>query len=104
MDDHRLHGDSVESLYPGLRGRWLVSSRGTREVWDVDAMTYARHVDEGSGGGTPEPHDGTAHPITQVAVWPAVGERSVVLFADPDAPATQLHRVSARIHGIERLL
>jgi len=27
----------------------------------------------------------------------------VVLFPDPDDPAAQLHRVSARIHGIERL-
>lgn len=100
-DPDLLGSTDVHELRPGMSGVWLVRSRAaTSHVWDLDAMTYRRQTGEGS---TPMDHDNVTVPITRVLTWPAVGERSMVFFDDPDNPALEHWRICSRIRSITRL-
>jgi hypothetical protein len=91
----------VTEIREGLGGRWLVRSRKSRHVWDLDAGTYMRVPGSASRSFR---SDGVARRITMVECWPRVGQRSFVWFDDPDDPAGREHyRVSAPIESIERL-
>ena len=91
----------VQELTPGMSGVWLVRSRAaTSHVWDLDAMTYRRQTGQGS---TPMEHDNVTVPITRVLAWPAVGQRSMVFFDDPDNPSWEHWRICSRIRSITRL-
>lgn len=91
---------SVEALDAGLGGRWLVTTRRSQHIWDLDAMTYQRLP--GAGGNRFE-HDGGVHAITSVQSYPAVGSCSYVFFEDPDRPWMEQWRISSTIASITRL-
>lgn len=62
----------VEELAPNTRGRWLVTTRGSRHVFDLEARTYRRHPLPGHGR---FPYDGQAVALTRVERWPRAGRQ-----------------------------
>lgn len=92
--------DQVTEIGPTHRGRWLVTTLGSRHIWDLDAMTYQRLPGAESGRFA---YDETELPILQVDRWPAVGRSSVVWFDDPSSRLLEHWRVSSTIQRIERI-
>ena len=91
--------DAVDSLGPQDRGRWLVTTRGSRHLWDLDAGTYQRIPGEGRSA---FPHDSAVVRITHVERWPKVGSTSLVWFDDPERPwETEHWRQCSTIESIE---
>ena len=90
-------GESVGELGPGMSGRWVVHTRSSTHVWDLDARTYARHPRTPAAA---MPHDGTDHPIRSVGAWPRIGGHSYVVFDDPQHPAVEQWRQSGTIMSI----
>ena len=91
----------VTEIREGLGGRWLVRSRKSGHVWDLDAGTYMRMPSSASQSFQ---SDGVPRRITMVEWWPRLGQRSFVWFDNPDDPAGREHyRVSSPIESIERL-
>jgi hypothetical protein len=92
---------NVNALEAGMTGRYLVTSRGSQHVWDLDKMTYTRLPGETS---QLFPYDGQAMEINKVEVWPAVGLVSRVIYDDPDVPEAIEHfRQSSLIRSIESM-
>ena len=93
--------DAVEALHRGLVGRWLVKThKGTRHVWDLDAMTYQRFP----APGRPRfDFDGVVHRITGVGRYPMVGASSLVFFDDPERRWVEQWRVCSTIASITRI-
>jgi hypothetical protein len=103
----------LEDLRPGAHketlmletastGRWLVFSRGTVHVLDLDAGTYERRP-----GPTSQTfaYDNQPLPLTRIEVWPEVGGRMIVWFDDPvHPPALEHYRVCSRIRSITSAL
>jgi hypothetical protein len=93
--------DEVLALTPQHRGRWLVTSRGSTHVFDLDLGTYQR---------TPGPgrqqfaHDERPMTLTRVERWPTVGEVFFIWLDDPDYPDELEHwRQSSTIRSIVRM-
>ena len=92
---------AVHQLGPDSTGRWLVTTQRSTHVWDLDAGTYMRQPGDGSERFGLE---GQPMKITRVERWPAVGDRSIVWFDDPEFPNVMEHyRVSSAIRSIEQL-
>jgi hypothetical protein len=88
----------VESLGPSSHGRWLIHSRGTVHLLDLDARTYRRQP-----GPTSQsfPYDNQDLELSRVEVWPQVGGRMLLFFDDPEHPDLIEHyRVCSRIQSI----
>lgn len=98
----RPPGNSVEELRPEMRGRWLVTTQGSRHVWDLDTMTYRRMPGATSRAGA-MPHDQVMLQINRVVSWPRVGECSFIWCDDPDNPLMEHWRRSSTITSIDRL-
>ena len=92
--------ETVDALHAGLGGRWLVTSQGSRHVWDLDAMTYRRLPGPGRKSFD---YDGQQCPIDRIEVWPAVGRSSLVFFDDPNVPGVEQWRICSTIRTISRL-
>ena len=91
----------ASELTPQTRGKWLVTTQGSRHVWDMDAMTYQRLPGKGRGAFA---HDRNTVRITRVDKWPQVGEVFFLWFDDPEHPELLEHwRQSSRIESIELL-
>jgi hypothetical protein len=90
----------VQALGPDSGGRWLVATRRSRHVWDLDRRTYARLPGHGSQSFD---HDCIEHPITRVKVYPEVGSCSIVWFEDPHDEFVEQWRVSSTIRSITQL-
>ena len=41
--------ETVTELTPGMGGRWLVTTRGSQHVFDLNTMTYTRIPGAGQG-------------------------------------------------------
>ena len=91
----------VTDLGPDMSGRWEVTTRTSRHIWDLDRGTYARHPLHPARSAMP--HDGMDLPVTAVHAWPRVGHHSLVLFDDPHKPAVEHWRRSGTILRIARL-
>jgi hypothetical protein len=79
---------SVQGLGPGSTGRWLVRSRGSEHLFDLDAGTYSRRPGAGHGRFR---HDGHVVRLTRVERWPKVGERFFIWVDDHEQPAAVEH-------------
>lgn len=90
--------ETVTELTEGMGGRWLVVTRDSTHIWDLDAMTYTRHP---GANAARMPEDNTPQPITGIGRYPSVGGRSYVEF-DPGGLSIEW-RVCGRIERIERL-
>lgn len=92
---------SIDALSPDDTGRWLVTTQGSRHIWDLDQRTYQRLPGEGRSSFA---HDGGIMTLTRVERWPAVGNTSFIWFDDPTEPHMIEHwRQSSTIVSIERL-
>lgn len=94
--------ENVDELTADMRGRWVVTTKGSKHIWDLDAMTYTRLPGPDSTAGSML-HDNIAHRITRVDRWPRVGSYSLVWFDDPDWPQAPFEhwRKSSTIRSIE---
>ena len=90
----------VEALHSGLGGCWLVSTRTSRHVWNLDHMTYQRLP---GPDGQKFVADGMVLPITHVGFYPAVGRSSLIFYDDPEGERRERWRVSATVVSITRL-
>jgi hypothetical protein len=45
-------------------------------------------------------YDGVAVPIGRVAVWPVVGQQSLLFYDDPNDPSTEHYRACSTIESI----
>lgn len=73
----------VKRLGPTSRGRWLIHSRRSVHVLDLDAGTYERRPGIDS---QPFPYDNRTCRLTRIEIWPQVGGRMLLWFDDPDFP------------------
>ncbi len=88
----------VERLDPTSRGRWLIHSRRSVHVLDLDAGTYERRPGPNS---QPFAHDNHSCRLTRVEIWPRVGGQMFVWFDDPGFPELLEHwRLCSRIQRI----
>ena len=94
--------ETVEELTAESKGRWLVTTQGTRHIWDLDAMTYARFPGAESLRGSCLA-DAEDLPIIDVGRYPRVGDVSEVLCGNPNMPGMLHWRRSSTVARIERL-
>lgn len=101
--DHELTGESVQELTGDSTGRWLITTKGTEHIWDLDEMTYTRIPSAASKSGAMA-FDNEPMRINRVVWWPKVGERPYLWYDDPERPELWEHyRISSVIKSIERL-
>lgn len=79
---------SVQELGPGSVGRWLVCSRGSEHVFDLDTGTYCRRPGVGHGRFR---HDGHFVRLTRIERWPKVGEPFFIWVDDHEHPTAVEH-------------
>lgn len=94
-------GVSVDQLTADDTGQWLVTTLGSRHVWDLDAGTYQRIP-----GATRASFDWDKAVVrlTRVERWPAVGSTSFIWFDDPALPdLVEQWRQSSTIVSIEAI-
>lgn len=102
-DEPSSVSSAVRALDHSMGGAWLVRTRGSTHVWDLDAMTYTRRPGPDSGSGSMR-FDGCAMPITGVEAWPEVGKSFVVWYDDPEDPDLMEHyRISSTVRSIRPL-
>ena len=82
------NSESVDELGPENTGRWLVRSRGSEHIFDLDAGTYIRHPGAGHGQFR---NDGHAVRLTRVERWPKIGEPFFIWVDDHEHPAVLEH-------------
>lgn len=83
--DESAEVETVTELTAEMGGVWLVTTQGTRHVWDLDAGTYERRPGPDSVAGALW-WDGKPHRLFLVKSYPRVGQRFSVYFDHPDAP------------------
>ena len=86
-----------------MSGPWLVQTRGSTHVWDLDAMTYTRRR---GPDGVPRrmTFDRQAVPITRVEARPEGSVSFVVWCDNPEDPdLVQHYRSSSTIRSIRPL-
>lgn len=91
---------AVSELGPGATGRWLIASRGSVHVLDLDARTYERRP-----GPTSQAFDYDNQPVvfTRIELWPKVGGQMLIWFDYPVHPELIEHyRACSRIRSITR--
>jgi hypothetical protein len=94
--------EPVGALTAAHRGQWLVSTRNTKHVFDLDASTYRRLPGSHSGA---FPDDGRVMRLTRVDRWPAVGGTFFIWLDAPDAPdLIEYWRQSSSVRSIEPVL
>lgn len=108
MNDHPSTSDSstqitLDKLDAAVSGVWLVISKGSQHMWNLDAMTDTRVPGAARLSGT-FALDGRPIPIARVERWPRVGATSLFFFDDPTETARYEHyRQSSRIKSITRV-
>ena len=100
----QLGTHTTETLSPTDRGCWLVRTRGSAHVWDLDTGRYLRMPGPTAAAML---FDHQSVVLTRVEWWPAVGARSFLWYDDPDparAPVLEHYRISSAIASIKGLL
>ena len=91
-------GAGVLELGPTDIGRWLIITRTSQHVLDLDARRYERRP---GPGGRAMRLDHQPLALTRVQVWPRVGSQMLVWVDDPDVPDLVEHyRLCATIARI----
>lgn len=91
--------ETVTELTSGMGGRWLVTTRGSQHVFDLDHMTYTRIPGAGRGQFL---GDGQPQRIWNIGAWPKVGSS---FYLEWDWTYTQVQtRLSSTVQRIERLV
>lgn len=99
-------GETVDELTADMLGVWLVTTEGSRSIWDLEDMTYTRTpLNDGISG--PRLWDGETKPILQVLKWPQIGHPSGLSFIRDDVPREEglvvRTRLTSEVQSIERL-
>ncbi|MCV7194098.1 hypothetical protein [Mycolicibacterium brumae] len=90
--------ETITELTSGMGGRWLVTTRGSQHIWDLDRMTYTRLPGAGRGQFI---GDGQPQRIWNIGAWPKVGSS---FYLEWDWTYTQVQtRLSSTVQRIERL-
>lgn len=93
--------DYRDELGPADTGRWLVFTKGSVHLWDLDQGTYQRLPGEGRSRFD---YDEVVVHLTRVERWPSVGSTSFIWYDDPIHPHTlEQWRQSSTIRRIQRL-
>lgn len=82
-DDQLTSGRTVGELGPTSTGRWVVRTRDSEHLFDLDAKTYRRSPGKSKFVST---HDQRTATLTCVELWPRVGEPFLIWIDDPDKP------------------
>lgn len=90
---------TVTELTPESTGRWVLTSRGSRHLIDLDERTYERRPGPTS---STFPYDRTPLQLLRIEVWPKVGGRMLVWLHDPVHAHLEHWRVSSTIRNITR--
>lgn len=97
QQEQQESAETVGELGPESTGRWLVRSRGSEHLFDLDAGTYRRRP--GAGHGRLR-HDGHTVRLTRVERWPRVGEAFFIWVDDREYPALEHWHQSSPVVGI----
>ena len=100
----RLGTHTTTRLGPSTPGCWLVRTRGSAHVWDLDAGRYVRMPGPTAAAML---FDHQPVTLTRVEWWPAVCGRSFLWYDDPDparAPVLEHYRISSTIAAITGLV
>lgn len=99
-EPQQRHDGATTELLPDSTGRWLVFTRNTLHILDLDHRTYERVPSSSSGVFDT---DSMVHRLTRVDLWPCVGRRMLVWFDDPTHPhlVERWHATSA-VQRIEK--
>ncbi|MFZ2237986.1 MAG: hypothetical protein WAV90_00425 [Gordonia amarae] len=101
MENAETETETVEELTPDSRGRWLVTTMGSRHIFDLDRGNYTRIPGAGRGDFI---GDGEPQKIYLIGRWPRLGESFYVEFDDPASPWDRVQtRLSSTVQRIERL-
>ena len=86
-------------LKPGMTGKYLIKTRNSQHIWDLDNMLYCRMPGENSNKFS---YDNDFVKLTYIIRWPKVGDYSHIFFDDLDYPDTlEQWRISSIIKSIE---
>lgn len=89
---------SVPRLTNEDTGTWIIKTRGSTHVLNLDEKTITRFNDSGRN---PMPRDGKEKYITTVARWPEVGDGFIMYYSEqPQSMAVRWH-ASSTIESIE---
>ena len=72
--------DTVTELTPESTGRWVLTSRGSHHLIDLDQRTYERRPGPDSQD---FPYDRMPMELLRIDAWPKVGERMLIWLQDP---------------------
>jgi hypothetical protein len=100
MEEPNPHADSVDDLSHADTGRWLVTTHGSRHLWNLDEGTYCRLPGDGRAAFA---LDGIPVKLNRVEAWPAVGQCFLIRFDDIENPSLEHWRLSSTVRSIERL-
>lgn len=91
----------VTELRPGMTGRWLVRTRNSQHIWDLDEMSYTRRPCATS---SQMAYDGVPGLISRCTALAVRREReSFVWFDDLLDPLLEQYRIRSSIASITRL-
>lgn len=88
----------VDHLEPGMTGRWLLTSQGSKHLLDLDTLTWTRYRDDGRGAFV---LDATPVQLTSIAIWPKVGLSPLFVFPHPQMPGFQAEYYLSALRSIE---
>lgn len=88
---------AVTELTPESTGRWVVTTRGSQHLIDLDERTYQRLP---GPTGTAFPYDRASLQLMRIQVWPKVGGRMLVWLQDPVHAHLEHWRISSTISHI----
>lgn len=92
---------SVQELTPDMKGSWLVTTQGSKHIWNLDEMTYCRLHSTNLNA---MDYDNTVVRITRVEKWPAVGSSSLIFYDDLLNPVfKEQWRICSTIVSIEKI-
>lgn len=92
---------SIKKLEPDMTGSYLVTTKSSQHIWNLDTMEYTRLPGEYSPSFD---YDGNTVKLSYVEVWPEVGGRSSIIYDDLEYPnALEQWRISSTIASIEKI-
>lgn len=82
-----------------MTGKYLIKTRNSQHIWDLDNMLYCRMP---GGDSNKFSYDNDFVKLTYIFRWPKVGDYSHILYDDLDNPDTlEQWRMSSIIKSIE---
>jgi len=91
---------AVDYLDPSSSGAWLITTMGTRHLWDLDAGLYVRMPTSASRAGEFD-YDGAWMRIRFVERWPRVGQSFFIWLDAPFPDSAEYWRQSSAVVSIE---